>query len=198
MGIRLIIIAGWAMLAGCGHPRASLPAKIAVLPLDAVRLPAASAGEIRGSIAREIRALGAEVIEAGRVERSAAAVPACAPEGRESWIPCGAGVGQRLEVGHVVAGAAGGLGSTYVLQLQLIEVSKRAVSRAVEETVFGDPRKLEAAIPRITARLLDVPRPRRWYERWWVWTGVGLAVTAAVVVPLAVRDSDPWENQPLP
>ena len=63
---------------------------------------------------------------------------------------------------------------------------------SLEETLFGSPARLESALGGITTHLFDLPRPQRWYERWWVWTLVGVTVTAAVVVPLAVRSSDPY------
>jgi hypothetical protein len=72
------------------------------------------------------------------------------------------------------------------------------VARSVEETVFGRPDRLDAAMARLARRLLDLRKPRPWYTRWWLWAIVGAGVTAAVVVPLALPDDDPYEDHPLP
>ena len=187
-----------ATLSGCAHSGASRPARLAVLPLDGVGLPGRNADRLRNAVVDQAARLGVPVVAVNRVDEVARSVPECGRPAKESWVPCGVAAGHRIEASHVVVGAAGGLGSTYVMQLKLIAVAEKAVTRAVEETVFGQPVALESIVPRVTRRLFDVPAPR-WYERWWVWTIVGAAVaTAAVAIPLALSGGDSIETHRLP
>ena len=99
----------------------------------------------------------------------------------------------------MVFGAVGRLGKTWVLRLKLLKVNESTVTRSVEETLFG-PAGLDRSLARVTERLFDLPRRRPWYTRWWVWTLAGVAVTAAVVVPLTLTGSDdsPYKDVPFP
>jgi hypothetical protein len=188
-----------AVCTGCGHSRTQLPASVAVFALDGVGLPERNMARLRQAVTKEATRVGVPVVGAHRLDRVARSVPGCGQLTREAWLPCGVAVGQKVQASHVVLGAAGGLGSTHVLQLQLIGVKEEAVTRAVEETVFGKPDKLESIVPRVTARLFDIPRPRRWYERWWVWTIVGATVAAgSTAIVLAATSGDSIETHPLP
>lgn len=190
---------GLVVCSACGHARTPLPTTVAVFPLDRVELPDQSAKRIRQAITRQAANLGVPPVKVDRVDRVAQSLPGCRNPARESWVRCSVKVGEQVNASHVVVGAAGGLGSTYVLQLQLIGIKERTVTRAVEETVFGKPSKLESIVPRITARLFDIPPPRRWYEHWWVWTIAGAAAVAtAIAIPLAVLNKDSIETHRFP
>jgi len=171
------------------------PRTIAVLPLDTAGN--VNASRVRRSIHAHLsRQPATTTIDLARVDR--AIDPDCRPPQMDEQ--CASAVGHRLGAGRVVAGALAGLGKTFVLQLRLVDVKRAAVIRALEESHFGSPSGLETVAKRMVDRL-DLTRrpPRSWYTRWWVWTIVGTALTAAAVtVPLVVRDSDRYENVTLP
>ena len=187
-----------SVLVGCGHAPQSLPPRVAVLPLDAVGLPAPTVARLRQALGEQIsRAPGLTGLPLPLVDEATRRA-GCVPLSRERWVPCAVRVGRELGATQTVIGAVGGLGSTYVLQLHLVGVKSGATIRSLEETLFGTPDRLETALGGITARLFDLRRAPRWYERWWLWSLVGVAVTAAVAVPLAVRDRNPYHDIPLP
>jgi hypothetical protein len=168
--------------AACGAGGHLTPRTIAVLPLDTAGN--VNAARVRRSIHDHLsRQSATTTVDLARVDRAIASA-----------------AGRRLGAGRVVAGALAGLGKTFVLQLRLVDVKRAAVIRALEESHFGSPSGLETVAKRMVDRL-DLARrpPRSWYTRWWVWTIVGTALTAAAVtVPLALRDSDRYENITLP
>jgi len=169
-----------------------------VLPLDAVgNLASGHVSLVRRSIHGHLsRRPATTMVDLQRVDQAVARTR-CRQQQMEEQ--CAVAVGQRLGASHVVAGGLGGLGRTLLIQLKLVDVKRRSVIRALEETHFGGPSGLEAAVGKVMDRLdLERQPSRPWYRRWWVWTIVGTAVAAAVIVPLAVRDSDPYENLTLP
>ena len=185
------------LLAACGHAP-PIPSRVVVLPLDGIGVPPERLSQMDRTISREARQGGAiPVVDRERAQRHVAELEGC--RGRRA-AECAATVGKRAKASHVVFGAVGKLGATWLLRLKLLRVSEATVARAVEETVSGSPEEIDRSLARATDRLFDLPRPRAWYTRWWVWTLVGAAVTAAVVVPVVLtRDQpDPYRDIPLP
>jgi hypothetical protein len=195
----VLLAAALTALPACGHSRQAAPTRVAILPLDSVGLPAPAVERLRQALGQQVaRAPTLTRLPLEEVEAATRRAAGCQPLSRERWVPCATRVGGELQAAQAVVGAVGGLGSTYVVQLHLVGVKTGAVIRSLEETLFGNPARLESAVGNITTRLFDLPRPQRWYERWWVWTLAGVAVATAVAVPLALRDSDPYQNVPLP
>jgi hypothetical protein len=187
-------------LVGCAHQSADRPTRVAVLPLDAVGLPKKDVEGMRETIARQIAARAdVPVVKSDRVDKTVRSIPACQGSEAVSSVGCAVAAGQRLAASDVVVGMVGGLSRTYVLRVKVVKVHRSAVSRSVEETVFGRPDQLDDAMGRITTRLFEAGG-KPWYKRWWLWAiiAAGLGATAAVVVPLATQDNDPYENFPLP
>lgn len=59
------------------------------------------------------------------------------------------------------------------------------------DVVAGEAYEVNAELERLPPEedptIAEPPRPRRWYERWWVWTIVGaVVVSAAIAIPVAV------------
>lgn len=187
-------------LGACGHTSPG-PGRVVVLPLDSIGVPADRAAQMDRIIAREAHQGGAiAVVDAGETRRQVEQLEACREgPGREA-VRCAAEAGKRLGSSHVVLGAVGRLGKTWLLRLKLLQVSTSTVDRTVEETLVGPTGELDRSLARATGRLFDLPRPRPWYTRWWVWTLVGAAVTAAVVVPVVLtrQEPDPYRDIPFP
>jgi len=167
-----------------------------VLPLRAVGLSEGEAASVRAAMVRELRR---DLTVASEVE--AATAVAGSPEcqgGKQAQDPCALAAGAAAGATQVLAGAVGGIGRTFVVQLRLLHVGTAAV-RTVEETLFGDLGNLLRAAGPIAARLVNVPQPKAWYTRWWLWTAVGAAVAAGVVIPVVLtRPSDDAVRAPLP
>jgi len=185
---------------GCasGRPRVAL-GPIAVLRLDAVGGAAQRAEPAaRRAIAHELSS-SAELVSAEKVEQASAQQPPCSGD-KSKRERCAVARGRVLGAKHVVAGALGGLGRTFVIQLDLIDVRRAAVTRSLEETHFGSPDGLGVAVGKVAGRLVDRrPAGRSWFKKWWVWTIaaalVGGGVAAAV---LLTRKDDAIETVPLP
>ena len=186
-------------LTGCATTRAP----VAVLPLDVVGGTAGRVGaQIRRSVSRELARArpGTDVLADGRVDEAVRQSDGCARQRRGHT--CALAAGRALGASEVVAGAVAGLGDTFVVQLQIVDVPRSTVTRSLEESFYGGAG--DQAIRSISERLVDRPRPaprtRRWYKSWWLWTAVGVAVAGvAVAVPLALRrDSVNYEPVPLP
>ena len=185
------------LLAACGHAP-PVPSRVVVLPLDGIGVPPARLEQMDRAIAREARQGGAiRVVDRRRARRQVETLEGC--RGQRA-AACAVGVGKRVQASHVVFGAVGKLGATWLLRLKLLRVNEATVARAVEETVSGSPEEVDRSLARATDRLFDLPRPSAWYARWWVWTLVGAAVTAAVVVPVVLTrgEPDPYRDVPLP
>lgn len=173
---------------------------IVVLPLDAVgNVAQQSEARVRLSIQEKVaERSGATVAGSAEVDRSLERTDACAGQKRREET-CAVAVGSTLGASHVVAGALGGLGKTFLIQLKLVDVRRAAVTRSLEEAHFGGSATLDAAIDKAVGRLFLVqPKPTPWYKRWWIWAVVGTAAATAIVVPIAVHESDSYEDVPLP
>lgn len=170
-----------------------------MLPLDGIGVPEKDVARMDRTITRQIEEVAdLPVVDPHRVQRTVSRSEVC----RRSGIPCSAAVGRAVEASHVVFGAVGRLGKTWVLRLRLLRVSEATVTRTVEETLFG-PAGLDRSLASVTRRLFDLPEPRPWYARWWVWTIAGVAVTAAAVaIPLALtreeKKENPYKDIPFP
>ena len=188
--------------AGCAGPRHAARGSmvIAVLPLDAVGQAAREAvPRARGAMHDHLSGhRSTRLVPMPEVDRALVRTPTC--HGPDRQVEgCTGAVGRDLGASHVVSGALGGLGKTFILQLKVTDVRRSAVTRSLEETLYGGPAGLDGAVRKGMDRLFHRPRaPTPWYRRWWIWTVVGLAVTAAVVVPLALQEDDPYEDLPLP
>lgn len=187
--------------AACATTRpAALPRHVAVMPLKAVGVEPNLARDLRGAIVESVaRSTSAEVDPPARVDRASSGREACATPGPDRQDACAVSTGAALGASHVVAGAVGGLGKTHVVQLRVLHVGQVAPLRSLEETFTGDFSTVLAAAQPMVEKLFEVPPPRPWYTRWWLWTSVGVAVTAAVVVPVVLtRRDEPYEVLPLP
>lgn len=188
------------LLGACAHPAVNRPTRVAVLPLDGIGVPPGHVSRMDRTITRQIEHVaGFPVVDPSRVQRATSRSEVCR---QRPGIPCSAEVGRAVEASHVVFGAVGRLGKTWVLRLKLLRVSESTVTRTVEETLFG-PAGLDRSLAAVTRRLFDLPEPRPWYARWWIWTIAGVAVTAAAVaIPLAVtrgeKKEDPYQDIPFP
>lgn len=197
--LTLAALLALAVGSGCaGTPKRAPLGPIAVLPLDAVGGAAQRAEpSARRAIEREL-AISTPLIDAAKVEAAQGPKGACGGD-KGQRERCAVALGRKLTARHVVAGALGGLGRTFIIQLDLVDVQRAAVTRSLEETHFGGLKGLDAAVGRVAGRLVDRPRGRAWYKRWWVWTAaavvIGGAVTATV---LLTRKSDTIETVPLP
>lgn len=190
-------LAAVLLLPACGHAP-PVPSRVVVLPLDGIGVPPARLVQMDRTIAREARQDGAiPVVDGGNARRQVEALEDCRDR---RGAECAVEVGKQVRASHVVFGAVGKLGATWLLRLKLLRVNEATVARAVEETVSGTPEEVDRSLARATDRLFDLPRPRAWYARWWVWTLVGAAVTAAVVVPVVLtrEEPDPYRDVPLP
>ena len=191
------------LVAGCAGPRQAGPgpAVIAVLPLDAVGKPAREAApRARGAMHEHLSGQpSTRVVPAAAVDRALVGIPACHGQDRQAE-GCAGAVGRAVGASHVVSGGLGGLGKTYILQLKVTDVGRSAVTRSLEETLYGGAADLDGAVRRGMNRLFH--RSSRahppWYRRWWIWAAVGAAVATAVIVPVAVYEDDPYENVELP
>lgn len=198
-----LVLSALAMAAvGCAGPQhaARQGAVIAVLPLDAVGKAARQAApRARRAMHEHLSKQPAtRVVSVPAVDRALVATVACAGQDRQVEGCVGA-VGRAVGASHVVSGALGGLGKTFILQLRVTDLRRASVSRSLEESLYGGPAGLDPAVRRGMDRLFPRPHATKpWYKRWWIWTAIGLAVTAAVVVPLAVHEDDPYEDVPLP
>lgn len=175
-------------------------ARVALLPLDVFGLAPARAVTAVERLSRQLAALGTVRLVSRRAAAAAMQDAACKTTRTttDAQIACASEVGKRLGATHAVIGALGGLGNTYVLRLKVVEVGQRAVSRAVEETVFDTGQERSRQTMAAVARRLFDSGPPPWYQRWWVWAAVGAAAAAAVVIPVATRDSDPYREIQLP
>jgi len=112
---------------------------------------------------------------------------------------CASRLARRAGADELLRGSAAGLGRNYVLRLALIDAHRSVVDREVQGTVVGSVEDLGAALPEQLDRLL--PRERPWYQRWWVWTLVGVVVAGAAlatVLVLTLDDGPGMETLPLP
>ena len=198
-------VAGLSLLVGglcigCAHSTVARPARVALLPLEGIGVAQGDVSRMDRTIVRQIeQVVDVPVVDRSRVQGQTATMAVCRDRSGERAIPCGAEVGRAVGASHVVLGAVGQLGKTWVLRLKLLRVDESTVTRTVEETLFGDA-GLDRSVARVTQQLFDLPRRGRWYSRWWVWTLVGIGVTAAVVVPVVLtRGGDnPYHDIPLP
>jgi hypothetical protein len=191
----LAVCAG--ILAGCGST-AARPTRLAILPFDVVGVrPAEVAGVHRVLEAEVVRRTGVAVIDRERVAAAVRRLGPCQRRRREDRRGCATAAGRALMASHVLLGAVGGVGQTFLLQLEVVDVGRGVAQRSLEETVFGGAASLELAAVRVASRL-DLPSRRPWYTRWWIWTLAGVAVTAAVVLPLALTRDDPHDDVTLP
>jgi hypothetical protein len=206
--IRSLALAALAAQAACGAagPAASPgPTRIAIMPVGSVGLPLDEAARVRAIVREEVvRGSGTALVDDGRVDAAAARSAACVGAGTdpERLDQCGARVGAALGASHALVGAIGALGRTYLVQLRVIDVARATPVRSLEETLFGDVAGLRGAARSLAGRLLELPRPRAWYARWWLWTALGVAVAAAVAIPVGIVASrardDGYKDVPLP
>lgn len=151
-------------------------------------------------ISRELsRSADTEVTASTAVDAALLKMEGC--KGKDRWEePCAVKVGRALGVSHVVSGALGGLGKTFIVQMRLVDVKRAVVTRSLEETHFGGSATLNVMVSKMIERLFDRPEKKpSWYTRWWIWAAAGVVVAASVIVPvLVIKDDDPFENVPLP
>jgi hypothetical protein len=195
------LVASLVAAAGCATSRPATrgpapPQRLLILPLRAVGLSEGEAAAVRAAIVRE---LARELTLASDAEVATAVAGARECEGGKALQdPCALAAGASTGASQVLAGAVGGIGKTFVVQLRLLHVRTAAV-RTVEETLFGEQSNLLRAAGPIALRLVNVSPPKPWYTRWWLWTAVGAAVAAGVVVPVVLtRDRDQSVHVPLP
>jgi hypothetical protein len=193
-------------LSGCASAPRRDAGPIAVLRLDAVGKPALRVEPAaRRAIRRQLRQQ-ATLVDAARVEDTFATQNPCAGT-KAARERCAVRRGERLGAPKVVAGALGGLGRTFVIQLDLIDTVRGAVTRSLEQTHYGSSDGLPRAVSELASRLIDAPRrgagsaraPRPWYRRWWVWAIAGAVVAGSVTAAVLLsRSSDGPETVPLP
>lgn len=197
-----LIFTALMVISGCATTKwdKAGPRTIAVLPLDAVgQVAQKSEARVRRSIQKKVaERTAAKVVDPSEVDRSLEGTEACEGQKRREE-PCAVSVGSTLGASHVVSGALGGLGKTFLIQLKLVDVQRAAVTRSLEEAHFGGSATLDAAIDKAVGRLFLVqPRAKPWYKRWWIWAMVGAAAATAVVLSITLHESDPYEDVPLP
>ncbi|MCA9668028.1 MAG: hypothetical protein KC503_20660 [Myxococcales bacterium] len=183
-------------LTACGSTGSPLPSRVAVAPLRRVAVSAERANAVRETISRELRRVPVPLSARDAVDREGKRCDLSSDDAAKR-VACATDLGKRVGASHVIVGGIGGLGRISVVQLSLVGVREAAVTRALEETVF-ERNGRDRALRSITRRLLDIPPRLPWYRRWWVWTIVGVAVTAAVVLPLALRRDDPFTTVEVP
>lgn len=187
-----------ALVTACSHSGAIKPSSVAVFPIDGIGLEEQQVNRVRASMIEQIaRHSDISVVDNERVDQTLASSCGSVDNSKASTPDCTARVGKMVGSSHVVTGAMGGLGNTYVLRLQLVDVQQATVTRVLEETVFGSVSHQQVAAADMALRLLGANTPP-WYKRWWVWASAAAVVTAAIAVPLAVRDEDPYRDIQLP
>jgi hypothetical protein len=194
-----------ALAAGCGGAgnrvssgvEARARARVAVLPSAWVTETPMSDVEPSASLARGLSLDGTmEVVHGAEVE--------AALDGREADcadVPeCVRAVGELLSVDAVAALRLAGLGTTVMVNVRLVDVT-RSAAETTRQTVVEDATaaRLEALVRAIGQDLAPDREPAElaaepWYQKWWVWTLVGLALAggaSAVVLAAQPDRQDP-------
>jgi len=188
----LLVLVG--TLAGCAHQPAPGAARVALLPVDAVGVPAQEGARLGRAIHHALRRsptarLSSEEALQRTLQRRKISLPACLEAD-----PCLVDVGQDLAVDLVLAVTMAGLGDMRLIRSRLFKVDQGIMLKEVQQTSGSAPEQLEGAAARLTRRLFP-PRPGRpWYRRWWVWTAAAAVVGATVgITVLATTKEAPHE-----
>lgn len=188
------------MLVGCASTGTSRTnaRRVAVLPLKTVGIPEAVAIEARRGIGREV-ARHNHVISDLDVDRTIDRMPVCRESEDDRRVACAVRTGNAVKATHVLVGSVAGIGQAHVVRLRVVNINNATVVRSVHETGVGDPRELAAKVGKMAGKLLERPRSRRWYTRWWVWALASAAVVAGVVVPVVLLNQrDPADVVQVP
>ncbi len=174
--------------------------KVAIIPFDSMGVDKSDVTAVEGALKHCIKErVTSAIASPSQVKAAMKEISTCSQPGKVSQPECAISSGHRVHADYTLAGAIGGLGNTYILQLKLFKVKKNALTRSLEETFFGRGAAMTQAVGPIVERLFDLP-PKQppWYKRWWPWALVGTAVAAAVIIPLTLQESDPYETIDLP
>jgi hypothetical protein len=94
------------------------------------------------------------------------------------------------------------LGDTVLTRISLVDVEGGTHELTRQQAVRAQPALVAQAVRSMTLELgrslgpePTAPSPA-WYERWWVWAGVGVVVASAIAVPLLIRNSQETKNGP--
>lgn len=142
--------------------------------------------------------------ESGGVEvqdRTTTAGAVAAGDGECSEEPeCVRAIGRELDVERAVVIGLAELGDTVLVRVSVMDVVGGTREHTRQEVVHeATAQAVEAAISRIARELGQTYAPqreteRRWYQRWWVWTIVGVALAGGAVgaiVGTTVVDDEP-------
>jgi len=148
--------------------------------------------------------LAAGLEAAGTMEATHGPEVAAALEGRDvdcaADAECVRAMGEQLSVDRVAALRLAGLGTTVMVRVRLVEVASGAAETArqsvVEDATAARVDAAVQAIGRELAPAADAPEaePERWYQNWWVWTLVGVALAggaAAVIIAAQPDEQNP-------
>jgi len=180
-----------ALAGACASCSSTQRPVVAVLPLDTVGDSAAPASQrMRTALTAGLeRSHRFEVVAKEAVDRSLPLLKACA-QGQLRQERCAVAAGTTHNAHQVIAGAMGGIGDTFLVQLKLVDVRKAAVIRSLEDSLTGGAETMSSRSNRMIEQLFGPPPRRKWYTRWWLWTALGVAASAAVVLPLVLRHGD--------
>jgi hypothetical protein len=160
--------------------------RLALLPVDTLGVPPARGERLWADLARALEQAGA----ASPVPRAEvdAALPAGAAA-RTSCLEdaqCVEEAARRLGAPLALVVTLSGLGDTHLVRLRLHDARSGVAAREARETVIGTEDALILQTRALALRMLREPE-RPWYGRWWAWAAIGVGVTAAIAVPLALR-----------
>jgi len=165
---------------------ASAASKLNVAVLDLETRGGITAQEASSASDRlrgELVALGRFIVlERGRMDRilqeqAFQQTGACAEDA------CIVEVGRLLAVNKMVGGSVGRIGKAFSVNIKVIDVKTGQIERQVADDIFCSKEEFVSFHVRNLAReLAGLPKlkaPQRWYTRWYVWTPVVVAGTAA-------------------
>ena len=191
MHLRAGIVACLALgCLGCAHAPAGPPRAVAVVPVDALAVPAAEGEELRAAVEKQLAAATAhQAVPRGKLGPLDPGEPKC----RESEA-CLAEAGRKLPADLVLSMTVAGLGTTRLVRSRLIGTKDGLLLQDLQETLTGGSSALDPFAQSLVRRLFPEPEPR-WYARWWVWTIAGAAVAGAAAATTAVLVTRANANQ---
>jgi hypothetical protein len=196
-----LLLSALALLAsGCGgaEPRVSdasrtrAPARVAVLPSTWATEASVEGVDPSAALARGLtKSETLDAVHGADVTR--------ALEGREDTCAddpeCVRSVGRDLGVDRVAALSLAGLGATVMIRVRLVEVESGAEETSRQAVVQdASAERVDGAIFEIGQALAPAPPSHapepRWYQRWWFWTLVAVAVGGGVAAGVVVSRDD--------
>ncbi len=134
--------------------------KLAVVPLAALGVPAATADSMSQILAAEYSGIrGLTVISQDDVMALLRQVEKEAQLGCTDNLQCVAEIGAALGLSKLVAGSVGRVGKTHVISLRLIDTRRVEVLSRVVESFDGDALELRHAIKQAAHALLGIEHP---------------------------------------